>query len=68
MVLLVDLQDVLIVFHMRNFISSMLGTMAALIIFIIAGSVLLLGLLIVINAVGENPVPFESDSYLVLDL
>uniref|UniRef100_UPI00404A0B98 signal peptide peptidase SppA n=2 Tax=Cephaloticoccus sp. TaxID=1985742 RepID=UPI00404A0B98 len=53
---------------MRNFISSMLGTMAALIIFIIAGSVLLLGLLIVINAVGENPVPFESDSYLVLDL
>lgn len=53
---------------MRNFISSMLGAMAALVIFTLSGLALFIGLLILISAVGEKTVGIEPDSYLVVDL
>jgi|UniRef100_UPI00404B5D71 protease IV len=53
---------------MRNFISSMLGALAAMILFCVAGSALFIVLLIVISSMGEKHVSVEPGSYLVVDL
>jgi protease IV len=53
---------------MRNFISSMLGALAAMFLFLVAGCALFIGLLIVISAMGEKRVSVEPGSFLVVDL
>lgn len=53
---------------MKNFLSSMLGALAALVIFSGAAAGLFLILLVAISALGEKPVMVEDDSYLVVDL
>ena len=53
---------------MKNFLSSMLGALAALVIFTGAAAGLFLILLVAISALGEKPVVVEDGSYLVVDL
>lgn len=53
---------------MRNFLSSLLGALAAMVIFAVGAGVLFVVLLLAISAVGEKPVAVESGSYLVVDL
>jgi protease-4 len=53
---------------MKNFISSMLGALAALLLFAGGAMALFFGMLIVISALGERKVTVEDGSYLVLDL
>jgi len=53
---------------MRNFLSSMLGALAALVIFTAAGVLLFSGFLLVISAIGQKPVAIETDSFAVFDL
>lgn len=53
---------------MRNFISSLLGSLAALVLFFGAGLLCCFVLLLVISAAGEKKVAVEEGSYLVLDL
>lgn len=54
--------------RMRNFISSLLGSLAALIVFCGAGFGLLVLVLIIAGSMGEKKAAVESGSYLVLDL
>jgi len=53
---------------MRNFISSLLGSLAALVLFFGAGLVCCFVLLLIISSAGEKKVVLEEGSYLVLDL
>lgn len=55
---------------MKNFLTSMLGALAALVIFALGGSVLFLGLLGLIAALGngDKAPAFERGSYVVYDL
>lgn len=53
---------------MKNFLSSMLGALAALVIFTGAAAGLFLILLVAISALGEKTVVVENGSYLVVDL
>lgn len=53
---------------MRNFISSLLGSLAALVLFFGAGVVGCIVLLVIISSAGEKKVVLEEGSYLVLDL
>lgn len=53
---------------MKNFISSMLGSLVALVLFTGAGIAFFFGFLIIISAMGEKRVAVESGSYLVVDL
>jgi len=55
---------------MKNFLTSMLGTVAGLMIFLVGGVVVLFGLIIAIAAVGTSKKTprIEKGSYLVLDL
>jgi protease-4 len=53
---------------MKNFLSSMLGALAALVIFCGATGVFFLLLLAGISALGEKKPTVESGSYLVVDL
>ncbi|MFM1851577.1 MAG: hypothetical protein RIS54_1261 [Verrucomicrobiota bacterium] len=53
---------------MRNFLSSMLGALAAMVIFAVGAGALFVVLLVAISAMGEKPVAVESGSYLVVDL
>lgn len=46
----------------------MLGSLAALILFVGGAFACLVVLLIAVSALGEKPVPVESDSYLVVDM
>lgn len=53
---------------MRNFISSLLGALSALVVFFGLGSFLLLLLLFVIGSMGKEKVEVPRGSYLVFDL
>lgn len=53
---------------MRTFLASMLGSLAALLIFCGGAVLAFFAFLIVISAVGEKPVVVEDGSYLVVDL
>lgn len=53
---------------MKNFFSSLLGTLVALVLFTGTGVLLVVGLLIAVAAMGEKKVMVEDGSYLVLDL
>ncbi len=53
---------------MKNFLSSMLGALAALVIFSMGAGVVFFGLLVVISSVGHQPVSVEDGSYLVVDM
>lgn len=54
---------------MKNFFTSMLGALAALIVFTVGGAVLFVGFIAALAAMGgEKKVPVASGSYLVLDL
>lgn len=53
---------------MKNFLSSLLGSLAALILFVGTGALLLVLFLVAIAAMGEKKVAVENGSYLVLDL
>jgi protease-4 len=53
---------------MKNFLSSMLGALAALMIFTGAAAAFFLVLIVAISALGEKPVLVEDGSYLVVDL
>ncbi len=53
---------------MKNFLSSMLGALAALMIFAGGAACLFFVLLVAISAVGQKPAVVEDGSYLVLDL
>ena len=53
---------------MKNFLSSMLGALAALVIFSMGAGVVLFGLLVVISSAGHQPVSVEDRSYLVGDM
>lgn len=53
---------------MKNFLSSMLGALAALVIFSGAAAGLFIILLVAISALGEKSVVVEEGSYLVVDL
>ncbi len=53
---------------MKNFLSSMLGALAALIIFSGGAALAFIGFLVVISALGEKSVKVEDGSYLVVDL
>ena len=55
--------------HMKNFFTSMLGALAALVIFAVGGTVLMLFFLGVIAAMGgDKPVTVERGAWLVFDL
>lgn len=55
---------------MKNFLTSMLGTVAGLLIFLVGGAAVLFGLIIAIAAVSSSKKAprIEKGSYLVLDL
>lgn len=53
---------------MRNFLSSMLGALAAMLIFTASAAALFLLFLIAISALGEKKATVEPGSYLVFDL
>jgi protease-4 len=53
---------------MKNFFTSMLGALAALLLFTVGGALLFIGFLGAIAAMGERTVSVEKGSYLVLDL
>ena len=54
---------------MKNFFTSMLGALVALIIFSVGGMVLFIGFIAAMAAMsGEKTAPVEKGSYLVLDL
>ena len=54
---------------MKNFFTSMLGALVALIIFVVGGSLLVVGFIGAIAAMsGDKTVSVERGSYLVLDL
>ena len=55
---------------MKNFLTSMLGTLAGLMVFLVGGAVVLIGLLVALAAVGtsKKAPSVEKGSYLVLDL
>ena len=53
---------------MRTFLASMLGALAALVIFCGGAVLAFIAFLVVISAVGEKPVLVEDGSYLVVDL
>jgi protease-4 len=53
---------------MKNFISSMLGALAALVIFSMGAGVVFFGFLVVISSIGHKPVSVEDGSYLVVDM
>jgi protease-4 len=54
---------------MKNFFTSMLGALAALVIFALGGAVLFLGLLGLIAALGRDKAPaLERGAYVVYDL
>ncbi len=53
---------------MRTFLASMLGALAALVIFCGGALVAFFAFLVVISALGEKPVVVEDGSYLVVDL
>lgn len=53
---------------MKNFFSSLLGSLVALVLFTGTGVILLVGLLVAVAAMGEKKVVMEDGSYLVLDL
>jgi protease-4 len=53
---------------MKNFFTSMLGALVALIIFTVGGALLFVGILGAIAAMTEKTVSVERGSYLVLDL
>lgn len=53
---------------MRTFLASMLGALAALVIFCGGAVIAFIAFLVVISAVGEKPVVVEDGSYLVVDL
>ncbi len=53
---------------MRTFLASMLGSLAALVIFCGGAVVAFFAFLVVISALGEKPVVVEDGSYLVVDL
>ncbi|HYD85158.1 MAG TPA: S49 family peptidase, partial [Opitutus sp.] len=54
---------------MKNFFTSMLGALVALIIFTVGGALLFIGFIGALAAIGgEKPVSVEEGSYLVLDL
>jgi protease-4 len=54
---------------MKNFFTSMLGALVALIVFTVGGALLFIGVLGVLAALGgDKTVRVESGSYLVLDL
>ena len=54
--------------NMRNFISSLLGALSALVLFFGAGIVLIVILLVVIGSMEQKTVAVERGSYLVFDL
>jgi protease-4 len=53
---------------MRTFLASMLGALAALVIFCGGAVLAFFAFLVVISALGERPVVVEDGSYLVVDL
>lgn len=53
---------------MKNFFTSMLGALVALIIFTVGGALLFVGFVGAIAAMSEKTVSVERGSYLVLDL
>ena len=53
---------------MKNFFTSMLGALVALIVFTVGGALLLIGVIAAMAALGEKTVAVEDGSYLVLDL
>jgi protease-4 len=53
---------------MKNFFTSMLGALVALIVFTVGGALLAIGVIGAIAALGEKKAPVEDGSYLVLDL
>lgn len=54
---------------MKNFFTSMLGTLVALLVFTVGGALLMVGVIGAIAAMsGEKPVSVERGSYLLLDL
>lgn len=53
---------------MRTFLASMLGSLAALLIFCGGAVLAFFAFLVVISALGEKPVIVEDGSYLVVDL
>ncbi|MBI3884336.1 MAG: signal peptide peptidase SppA [Opitutae bacterium] len=53
---------------MKNFFTSFFATLAALLVFIVGGTVVMFLLLGAIAAMGEKPVVLQKGSYLVLDL
>ncbi|ACB77151.1 signal peptide peptidase SppA [Opitutus terrae] len=53
---------------MKNFFTSMLGALVALIVFTLGGGLLMLGLIGAMAALGEKQVAVEKGSYLVFDL
>lgn len=53
---------------MKNFFTSMLGALVALIVFTVGGALLFIGLLGAIAAMTEKTVSVDRGSYLVLDL
>lgn len=53
---------------MRTFLASMLGSLAALLIFCGGAVLAFFAFLVVISALGEKPVVVEDGSYLVVDL
>lgn len=53
---------------MRTFLASMLGALAALVIFCGGAVLAFFAFLVVISALGEKPVVVEDGSYLVVDL
>ena len=53
---------------MKNFFTSFLGALAALVIFFVGGSVLMLVVFGAVAAMGNKPATVEKGSYLVLDL
>lgn len=54
--------------HMKNFFTSMLGALVALMIFTVVGGLLCVGFIGALAAMGEKKVGVERGSYLVLDL
>lgn len=53
---------------MKNFFTSLLGALVALLVFTIGGGLLLIGLVGAIAAMGEKKMSVERGSYLVFDL
>lgn len=53
---------------MKNFLTSMLGALAAMIIFVTGATAFVVVLLIAIGSISEKAVPIEQGAYLVMDL